>query len=83
MTDLAIPAIPALRAYIQEHHAGSVSAFAREHKLDAADLGKILKQTGNRGHRVTVRYAERIEEATRGAVSIKMWIPETNEKEKE
>jgi len=81
VTDLAIPAISALRAYIQEHHDGSVSAFAREHKLDAADLGKILRQTGNRGHRVTVRYAERIEEATGGAVNIKMWIPVADKKE--
>lgn len=75
MTALVIPAIPVLRAYIEEHYGGSVTAFARENKLDAADIGKVLRQQGNRGQRVTVRYADKIERATNGVVAVRLWIP--------
>jgi hypothetical protein len=68
-----IPAIAALRDYIEDHYGGSVSAFARENKLDVGDIGKIVR--GQRGQRMTVRYADKIERATNGIVSLKMWVP--------
>lgn len=68
-----IPAIEALRLYIWEHFDGSVTAFARENKLDVGELGKIVR--GQRGQRMTVRYADKIERATNGIVSLKMWVP--------
>jgi hypothetical protein len=68
-----IPAIAALREYIEVHYGGSVTAFARENKLDVAELGKIVR--GQRGQRMTVRYADKIERATNGIVSLKMWVP--------
>jgi hypothetical protein len=72
---IVIPAISALRAYIVKNYDGSVAAFARDNKLDQADLSKLLRQTNNRGQRVTVAYADRIEKATRGVVGIRLWLP--------
>lgn len=72
---IVIPAIPALRAYIDQYYEGSISAFAIENKLDVADLGKLLRQVKNRGHRVTVAYADKIEKATQGKVGLRMWLP--------
>ena len=76
-TDLVIvvPALVALRAYINEHYGGSVAAFSRENKLDGGEIGRILRQTKNRGQRVTVAFADKIEKATQGRVGIRMWLP--------
>ena len=76
-TDLVVvvPAITALKAYIQEHYAGSVSAFARENKLDPADIGKMVRGMHGRGSKITVAYADKIEKATQGRVGIRMWLP--------
>ncbi len=70
-----IPAIEALRLYIWEHFNGSVSAFARENKLDVGDIGKIVRRQGRRGQNITVKYADKIERATNGVVSLRMWVP--------
>lgn len=72
---IIIPAINELRAYIDRHFDGSISAFARENKLDVSEIGKILRQTKNRGQRVTVAFADKIEKATQGRVGIRMWLP--------
>lgn len=74
-TDLVVivPALLALRAYIDEHYDGSISKFARENKLDVADISKIIRQ--QRVRRITVAYADKIEKATQGRVGIRMWLP--------
>ncbi len=70
---VVVPAIAALRAYIDQQYDGNVYAFARESKLDHADIGKILR--GTRGTKISVAYADKIEKATEGRVNIRMWLP--------
>jgi len=72
---VVVPAIIALRTYIDQNFHGSIAAFARENKLDPADIGKIVKGLRGRGQKITVAYADKIEKATNGRVNIRMWLP--------
>jgi predicted transcriptional regulator len=67
-----LPGIEALQRYLVEHEQ-SISSFARENKLDPSELSKLLR--GQR-QRISVEQAAQIQDATRGAVSWRLWIPE-------
>lgn len=60
----------ALRKYIDQQYAGSVSRFARATGLDQSDLSKLLRGVRKR---ITVEYATRIEKATNGVVPVALW----------
>lgn len=77
-----LPAIQALRDYIDRRYEGSVSAFARDnvrtgdeydYQINASEISKILR--GERGDRMTVKAAAAIEDATGSTVRIRMWLP--------
>lgn len=73
--DEIIPAIAALREYINLHYGGSVSRFARENRLDVGVLGRIMREDSARGTRMSVALAIKIENATKGSVPIDLWTP--------
>lgn len=60
-----------LKAYL-DSTGQSISAFAREHRLDGSELSKLLR--GERS-RVSVEMAQKIQEATDGYVRWDMWVP--------
>ena len=71
MARSCLPGPAALGAYVDAHHAGSVSAFAAEKKLDRVQVLRVLN--GTRGGRMTVKLAAALEAATEGAVPMSLW----------
>lgn len=66
-----LPGAIALQKYIDDNYE-SVNAFAKEHLFNQSELSKLLR--GER-QRVSVETANRVERATRGKVTWRMWIP--------
>lgn len=69
-----MPAVGALRHYIDTYYKGSIGKFSRAKQLDTSGVSKLLR--GETGERMTVKAAAAIEDATEGVVRIRMWLPE-------
>ena len=67
--------VKALQDYL-DHNGLSINAFARNHKLDASELSKLLRSERKR---VNVKMADAIQTATEGVVHWRLWIPEKPE----
>lgn len=71
---ITVPAVAALRRYIQDFYDGKYTRFARENRLDASEVGKVLS---GKATRTTVAFAAKIRDATRGYVGLELWVPIT------
>lgn len=70
MTEL--PAILKLKIWLAKHQL-SANRFARDCGLDQSEMHKIL--SGKRA-RISVETAAIIEDATKGEITMRMWIPQ-------
>ena len=60
-----------LRQHIKQRFDGNISAFCRETGLDRIQIQRIVKR--ERGGRMTVDFATKIERATAGDVKVSHW----------